>query len=287
MYNNNLSSVRTHFAAQLATVYNSNAIGQLFTQLTTHITALSKTQQFTNENYRITESEINTYNNAIQRLLQHEPLQYITGYEYFYDLKFSVNQHTLIPRPETEELVRLVLNNHSLNTKALTIIDIGTGSGCIGIALKKNIPNANVTLCDISIEALNTAKQNAINNNCEVSCEVIDVLNYQNYSWKTYDVIVSNPPYVMQQEEQCMQDNVVNYEPHTALFVPNNNPLLFYNAIGNLAMQHLATSGMLYVEINEALGNETASLLATIGFENVTIINDINDKPRIISASKA
>jgi release factor glutamine methyltransferase len=286
MHNNNLNSVRTHFASYLSNTYNSNAIGQLFTQLTTHITALNKTQQLTNVDYRITESEINTYNNAIQRLLQYEPLQYIIGYEFFYDLKFNVNSHTLIPRPETEELVKLIVNNHSFNNKKLTIIDIGTGSGCIGIALKKNMPNASVTLCDISEEAINTAQQNASNNDCEVTCEVIDVLNYNKYQWQKYDIVVSNPPYVMQQEQALMQANVVNYEPHTALFVPNNNPLLFYNAIGNLAMQHLTSKGMLYVEINENLGNETAALLTTIGFKNVTIINDINNKSRIISASK-
>ena len=258
----------------------------MFSQLTTHITQLSKVQQLTEPNYRVTESQINSYNKAIAQLLQHKPIQYIIGYEWFYGLKFEVNEHTLIPRPETEELVHYIINKYKKNTANLNCIDVGTGSGCIGISLYKNMHNANVTLCDISSEALAIAKKNALQNNCTVEYLTTDILNWEHYKWESYDVVVSNPPYVMEQEKLTMHANVVNYEPHTALFVPNNDPLLFYKAIGAMAQVTLKPQGLLCVEINEALGAETAQLFTQLNFTQVTIITDMHGKQRFVSAIK-
>lgn len=286
MHNNNLSTLRNYFTAQLSAQYTPAALAQLFAQLTTHITQLTKTGQLTEPNYRVTESQINSYNAAIAKLLVHTPLQYIIGYEWFCDLKFNVNQHTLIPRPETEELVAYVINKYNTNTSALSIIDIGTGTGCIGISIKHALPNSSVSLCDISTQALLVAGHNATANNCEVALLQSDILQWQQHTWPMYDVVVSNPPYVLETEKQTMHANVLNYEPHSALFVPNNNPLVFYKAIANMAYQTLKPQGLVAVEINESLGVATAQLFTQLGFGNVQLINDLHQKHRFVVATK-
>ncbi len=286
MHNNNLHTVQQYFSKQLQGTFSAQTIAQFFTQLTTHITQLSKVQQLTEPNYRVTESSINRYNVAITQLLQHKPVQYIIGYEWFYGLQFTVNEHTLIPRPETEELVHYIINKYKNNTTALHGIDIGTGSGCIGISLCANMPNANFTLCDISPQALAVAQKNAAQNNCTPKYVTTDILNWKQHQWGTYDVVVSNPPYVMEHEKESMHTNVLNYEPHTALFVPNADPLLFYKAIGAMAQATLKPNGLLCVEINEALGAETAQLFTQLNFTQVTIITDMHGKQRFVSAIK-
>lgn len=286
MHNNNLHTVQQYFSKQLQGTYSAQTITQFFIQLTTHITQLSKIQQLTEPNYRITESSINRYNAAIAQLLQHKPIQYIIGYEWFYGLQFTVNEHTLIPRPETEELVHYIINQYKNSTTPLHGIDIGTGSGCIGISLCANMSNANFTLCDISPQAIAVAQKNAVQNKCSPQYVTTDILNWQQHQWDAYDIVVSNPPYVMEQEKQTMQVNVLNYEPHTALFVPNADPLLFYKAIGTMAQATLKPQGLLCVEINEALGAETAQLFTQLNFTQVTIINDMHGKQRFVSAIK-
>lgn len=219
--------------------------------------------------------------NALERLSQQEPWQYVIGKEWFYDLEFKVTPDTLIPRPETEELVHLILNDNK--ESALHLLDIGTGTGCIPIVLKKNKPQWLVTACDISEKALDIARENAQTNNVEIELERIDILN-QHPKRSDWDIIVSNPPYIPLKEKKLMSNNVLHYEPHLALFVEDDDPLLFYEKIGNYAFNHLSKSGKLYFELNEFYSQEISTLLKNIGFDKVKVVHDLMDKPRMIMA---
>ena len=211
-------------------------------------------------------------------LKTNKPIQHIIGETEFYELKFNVNKHTLIPRPETEELVKWILQHEF--TSAL---DIGTGSGCIAIALRKN-KSAEISAIDVSESALLVAKENAKINGVEINFLLQDIL--KTIALPKVDVIVSNPPYVLDMEKEIMQDNVLNNEPHLALFVPDNNPLLFYKKIAELAFTSLSKNGLLFFEINERFGMETVAMLNAIGFVDIELKKDINDKDRMIKAKK-
>ncbi len=223
---------------------------------------------------------------VIERLQKYEPLQYIIGFTEFYEIRFAVNSHVLIPRQETEELVDLIINDNKEKTN-LKIIDIGTGSGCIAVSLGKNIKKSKLTAVDIDDRAIITASSNAVNNNVKMSLIQDDILNYDcGLYLNKYDIVVSNPPYVRNSEKQMMSENVLNYEPGKALFVEDNEPLLFYKAIIDFCNEKLKEGGKIYLEINEFLANETKKLLEKTGFLKVQIIKDINGKNRIISAVK-
>jgi release factor glutamine methyltransferase len=214
----------------------------------------------------------------IADLKTNKPIQHIIGETEFYELKFNVNEHTLIPRPETEELVKWILQHEF--TSAL---DIGTGSGCIAIALRKN-KSAEISAIDVSESALLVAKENAKINGVEINFLLQDIL--KTIALPKVDVIVSNPPYVLDMEKEIMQDNVLNNEPHLALFVPDNNPLLFYKKIAELAFTSLSKNGLLFFEINERFGMETVAMLNAIGFVDIELKKDINEKDRMIKATK-
>lgn len=220
---------------------------------------------------------------AIQRLENNEPIQYIIGETEFYGLSFKVNKHTLIPRPETEELVAWIVEDQPNNDAALHILDIGTGSGCIAISLAKNLEKAKVLGLDISERALKIATENALINNAEVSFVKQDIIETKVLPDK-YDVIVSNPPYVREKEKEMMLANVLDYEPEKALFVSNEDPLLFYRKIAQIAYKYLSENGILYFEINEYLGKEMTALLSQLGFKNCTIKKDIYGKDRMMRA---
>ncbi len=220
--------------------------------------------------------------NAVKNLLANEPLQYVLGFEYFYDLEFAVSSDVLIPRPETEELVQLILNNHK--NEKISLLDIGTGSGCIPISIKYNHPLMKVSACDVSEKALQIAQSNAIKNGVGVNFFYCDILDRENWQQNKYDIIVSNPPYVLQSEKTTMQENVLDFEPHLALFVDDSDPLLFYNNIADFATKHLHTNGSLYFEINEKFGEETKSMLESKGYSDVCIHKDIFGKDRMVSA---
>jgi release factor glutamine methyltransferase len=230
--------------------------------------------------YSLNKEEMDLLNQSLERLKKNEPLQYITGKAYFYGLEFEVSPAVLIPRPETEELVDWLIENHK-NKNNLKILDIGTGSGCIAISLAKNLPNAEVSAIDISAEALNIARNNAILNHVKVDFINADILTLQILD-QNYDVIVSNPPYVRELEKEQMQQNVLSNEPHIALFVANGNPLVFYDKIAELAKNHLTENGVLYFEINQYLGAETVDLLKTKGFNNIKVKKDIYDVDRMV-----
>jgi len=226
----------------------------------------------------ITSDISDKLNQIIADLKTNKPIQHIIGETEFYGLKFKVNEYTLIPRPETEELVQWILQHEF--TSAL---DIGTGSGCIPIALKKN-KDAEISAIDVSESALLVAKENAKINEVEINFLLQDIL--KTTTLPKVDVIISNPPYVLDKEKELMLANVLDNEPHLALFVPNNNPLLFYKKIADIAFTSLPKNGLLFFEINERFGKETVAMLSVIGFVDIELKKDINDKDRMIKATK-
>ena len=219
---------------------------------------------------------------VIVRLKTSEPWQYVLGKEWFYDLEFKVTAATLIPRPETEELVFQILNNHKENS--LQLLDIGTGSGCIPISIQSERPEWEVSACDISEEALKVAQENNVTHETNVQFFQEDILNPTENS-KKWDIIVSNPPYIPMQEMEIMQKNVLDFEPHQALFVTNEDPLVFYRKIGEFALTHLKSSGHLYFELNEFYAEKTQELIQGLGFKNVEITQDLSEKNRMLKAS--
>ncbi len=227
---------------------------------------------------QITTELSDRFKQIIAALKTNKPVQYILGETEFYGLKVIVNKHTLIPRPETEELVDWILKEEFSSA-----LDIGTGSGCIPIALAKNT-NAKISAIDVSEDALRVAKRNAVINGVEINFFRQDILKTD--ALPNVDVIVSNPPYVLESEKELMLDNVLEYEPNLALFVADNNPLLFYKKIGELAAKSLNCEGKLYFEINEKYGNEILEMLRKIGFVDIALKKDINDKNRMLKATK-
>lgn len=212
------------------------------------------------------------------------PIQQILGKADFYGLKFYVNEHVLIPRPETEELVDLIIKENKDFNPA--ILDIGTGSGCIPISLRKNIPNAMVSSIDVSEKALEVAKKNAEWNQVEINFILDDILNpSKEIAPNSFDIIVSNPPYIRISEKEEMSNNVLKYEPHLALFVYNDDPLLFYKKIADVALKGLKPQGKIYFEINENFGAECKQMLENKGFKNVVLVKDLSNKNRILRGS--
>ena len=224
--------------------------------------------------------EISFINNAVNRLKQSEPVQYVLRHTEFAGLVFKVDKRVLIPRPETEELVEWILSE--IPNSKIDILDIGTGSGAIPISIKKRCPETNIHAWDISNDALDVAKENALLNSVDINFKCVDILNYQPEENSCFDVIISNPPYVTESEKTQMQNNVLDFEPHTALFVPNKNPLLFYKAIAEFSIKTLKKGGMLFFEINESFGNETVELLKLCGFNNIELKKDISGRDRMV-----
>ena len=225
---------------------------------------------------------------ALVRLMAHEPLQYVIGQAWFMDMELEVNGSVLIPRPETEEMVGRIIGQYAefKPQHPMQILDIGTGSGCIAIGLKKNIPQSEVTAIDVSGDALQVAIRNAIRNQVEISFLQADIFDRAQWDkMPKYDLIVSNPPYVTEAEKLSMQTNVLGFEPHNALFVPNEDPLVFYRAIASFAKEKLTTNGSLWLEINEQFGEDTKKLLIFEGFKDATIFSDFHKKERFLQAT--
>jgi release factor glutamine methyltransferase len=308
---NKIADVVRFFRDELKNTYEKDELETFIAYCFEEYLNLKRADIFLNFDVTISESELLKFNFAIKDLKQHKPIQYIFGNADFYGLKFIVNKHVLIPRPETEELVELIisrtkkeesrLENQEQGTTGqepraknqdvahlashISILDIGTGSGCIPVALKKNLPLAKVYGLDISVEALEVAKQNAEMNNVDVEFFQHDILSatcqLPDPDLK-FDIIVSNPPYICVSEKQKMQNNVLDHEPHLALFVNDSDPLLFYRSIADFALKNLKQNGELYFEINQALGPETKLLLEKKGFKNVVLVKDINNNNRIL-----
>ena len=244
--------------------------------------SFQRIDQILQADFKIPKEKFNQLQAAKKRLLNEEPIQYIIGKTEFYGFPFFVDQNTLIPRPETEELVEYILNEIDKN-KPLQILDIGTGTGCISISLAKHLPNAIVSAIDISKEALIVSRKNAELNDVTINFIEQDILKTEKLSQK-YDVIVSNPPYVRELEKVEIKNNVLENEPHLALFVDNENPLLFYKKIADLAKNHLTKNGILFFEINQYLGKETLEMLQEKGFQKSELQKDLFGNDRIIKA---
>ena len=258
-----------YFYDQLAGIYSRNEIQSICFMVMQNLCGCTKAALFAADTLSLTEEQQSRLNSLMERLQKKEPIQYIIGHCHFFDINLEVNRNVLIPRPETEELVEWILKDNI--QKEGSLFDICTGSGCIAITIKKYKPNFQVSALDLSEEAIATAKRNAEENECEIR-------------FITDDIIVSNPPYVMEKEKAQMEANVLEYEPAMALFVPNENPLVFYEAIGKFGLTHLNDGGKLYFEINEALGKETQELLEKQGYQEVTLKKDIFGKDRMIRA---
>ncbi len=220
------------------------------------------------------------WNSIIERINQHEPIQYILGETRFHGLTFATLPGVLIPRPETEELVDILIQKFT--NSAPKLLDIGTGSGCIAITLAKKLPHSSVTAWDISQDALKIAQKNASKNKVSIEFQQIDVLQLQETYHLKFDVIVSNPPYICESERIHMQENVLRYEPSLALFVPDDDPLLFYRKIANLGLKVLNPGGLLAFEINRAFGEETREMLLQMGYENCILQKDISQNNRFV-----
>jgi len=281
-----IKKYRQYFINSLEDLYSIEELQSIFYLLAEKLLHLSRIDIALQLDDTLTSDEEINFNQAIDRLKIYEPVQYILGETEFFGYPFLVNKQVLIPRPETEELVSWIIED--VDKKETTILDIGTGSGCIAISLAKKLNNAVVSAIDISNKAIEVAKKNALINNVNVEYSSVDVLNFEDKlvlqdKWiSKFDIIVSNPPYVRMQEKKLMQLNVIDHEPDIALFVEDDDPLLFYRRISELSRQYLKHNGTLYLEINEYLGVEMEKMLNEAGFKHVELKKDIFGKNRMI-----
>ncbi|MEZ7946011.1 MAG: peptide chain release factor N(5)-glutamine methyltransferase [Flavobacteriaceae bacterium] len=288
---------RNYFNETLKTIYPITEIDSFFFLLLEEYLGFRRVDIVLKSDFKINQQTLNLLQSATKQLEQEVPLQYIIGKTEFYGLPFVVNKHVLIPRPETEELVAWVVSESSrfktfntstkqtTETKQLKILDIGTGSGCIPVSLKKQLPFAEISAIDISNDALTVAKKNAVLNNVDIHFILQDILKTVALD-QHYDIIISNPPYVRELEKKELKNNVLKNEPHVALFVENDNPLIFYDKIAELAKNYLNKNGLLFFEINQYLGTETINLVNKKGLKNIQLKKDMFGNDRIIVASK-
>ena len=265
----------------LSATYEGHELTTIIRTICCDMLGISSTSYYLKEEVTLTTEQETQLQGIIDRLLQGEPLQYIEGRAPFCGMEFAVNPSVLIPRPETAELVDWIASDHA--TQQPRILDLGTGSGCIAIALSKRLPQAKVEACDISTEALTVAKENARTNEAPVSFFTHDMLDLGTPLPHSYDILVSNPPYIQQSEAADMSIQVTEWEPHTALFVPDDDALRFYRAIAELGQtEALRPGGHIYVEINQALGKETVALFEAYGYQDVELRKDIYGNERMI-----
>lgn len=270
---------------RLETIYYPREARHLALRLFEHLAAFGSKELIIEPERQLDEITIDAVNNAVTRLLDHEPLQYITGIAHFCGNEFIVSPDVLIPRPETEELVRWMLEDYA-DQHNLMIADLGTGSGCIAISLWLRFQDASVDAFDISAEALTVARNNNDALGARVSFYQADLCDPASWPNENYDVIVSNPPYIPAKNKELLPYNVARFEPATALFVPDNDPLLFYRIIADFANSRLRKNSNVYVEVHEDYAAEVVELFIKSGFEAVVLRKDINGKNRMVKAMK-
>ena len=276
-----LQDFKLKMISELSSIYEMDELNSIFNLLSENYLKIPRSKILLADDIVLNESNQPLFLSAIERLKNHEPIQYVLGKTTFMDLEFKVNSSVLIPRPETEELVRLMLKE-DLDGKE--ILDIGAGSGCIAISLAKNLPNSKVSALDISRDALEVAKENARVNNVDIEFIHEDIFEYK--SRKKYDVIVSNPPYVLESEKLLMKQNVLNFEPEIALFVEDKNPLKFYEIILNISKVSINKPGLVFFEINERTKNNFYNIhLIYENADNIDFYDDLNKKNRFIRIS--
>jgi release factor glutamine methyltransferase len=292
-----LKNYKTTFLQELSSLYEEQEIESFFYIILENLHGLKRIDLALNPQTVMDGAHLKQWKNIVSELKKQRPVQYILGETAFYGLSFLVNENTLIPRPETEELVELIIEstNYELRNTKLKVLDIGTGSGCIAISLAKHLATSQVFAIDVSEKALAVAKKNSELNDVKVNYINVDILKINDLKELAthnpqlatqFDIIVSNPPYVRNLEKSEIKPNVLEYEPHLALFVDDIDPLLFYRKIAELAIKNLNPNGKLYFEINQYLGKETIKLLEDFGFRNVELKKDIYGNDRIISCEK-
>lgn len=280
-----LKEAKLLFGNEINYVYDFSEVKNVTELVLEHVTGFSRIQQIRKTESVLTEEQIVKLSKISERLKQKEPVQYVLGEAWFAGMKFKVNKNVLIPRPETEELVDWVIADCRLQIADLKIIDIGTGSGCIPVSIKKKLQLASVSAVDVCSEAIYTATENAIALESDIEFILLDFLDENKWDkLGEYDVIVSNPPYIRQSEKESMMERVINHEPHLALFIPDNDALIFYRKLADFSKTHLKTSGALYVEINEVFGNDVLKLLQSKGFNKTELKKDMQGKERMIKA---
>lgn len=268
---------------ELAGIYSKEETESLIFLIFEKLKGYSRTQFLLANNDCLSSEELSGISEIVGRLKSHEPIQYILGVTEFYGLPFYAVPEVLIPRPETEELVQWIIQENKMARP--TVLDIGTGSGCIAVSLWKNIADSILLACDISPVCVATTLRNAKLNNCDIKVFEYDILTQTpEMNFPELDIIVSNPPYVRESEKIQMERNVLDHEPELALFVPDENPLIFYERIAEFSRIHLKNEGRLYFEINEALGPECAGMLQRKGFSGISLKKDIHGKDRMIRA---
>jgi len=277
----------THIIQSISSSYEEREAASVAHMVMEHITGLSKLDRIIHKTRALSPSQQQQLEHALEALQQHQPIQYIIGKAWFYNMELLVNEQVLIPRPETEELVEWIVTDiQTAHLQNLHLLDIGTGSGCIPLALKKELPSATVWGIDVSPGAIAVAGSNAAQQKLAVQFTVMDVLDEQAVqTLPTFHTIVSNPPYIKQSESAGMQQQVLAFEPSLALFVPDEDPLRFYRHISQLAKIKLQPGGALYFEINEALGKEVVALMEQEGFTAVTLKQDLFGKDRMVKGN--
>ncbi len=277
-----LSGIKKEFQQELSQLYSSREIDLVFYRIVEYVLGKSRKDLMMDENPTITEENHTLFKSCLDELMLNKPVQYIDNTAYFMDFVFYVDESVLIPRPETEELVNWILENHQEGE--LEVLDIGTGSGIISVSLANKRPSWNVMACDVSNEALVTARRNGreLLTISEVAFYKEDILNPKTDYPHQLDIIVSNPPYVLESDKPTMTKSVLEHEPHLALFVDDNNPLLFYEAIIKYAIQNLKTGGSLYFEVHENLANKVADSLKSASFTNLEVRKDMQGKERMV-----
>lgn len=278
-----MNKIATYICEQLQSVYCRSEALALTRIICCECLGQSTVDYYVGKDIILSSKEEQELADILHRLLRFEPIQYIQGVVSFYGRRFKVGQGVLIPRPETEELVETILKRAGRDVR---ILDIGTGSGCIAVTLSCELPDAKVMAWDISEKALALARENNTSLGAKVTFKQCDVLNVVDTEAVCYDVLVSNPPYVLECEKQNMERNVLDWEPSLALFVPDHDPLLFYRRIGQLGRELLVSGGQLYFEINRAYGAQTVALLVEQGYKKVELLKDISGNDRIIIAEK-
>jgi release factor glutamine methyltransferase len=279
---NRVSSAKQYFFEALADLFSNSECKSMWSNVLSTYFGWTPSDILLKRDERFSESDLLRIRSVVKRLQANEPFQYIMGEVYFADLNLKIDQRALVPRPETEELIALILE---LGLPFGSILDLCTGSGCIALALQNKFPNAQVVGVDLSPEAIALARENALHTKLDVTFVIEDVLNWQ--ATQIFDLLVSNPPYIPEQEAQLMAANVLDFEPHMALFVPDHDPLLFYKRIVAIAHKSLRSKGYLALEIHEDLAAQTLALLQTDAFENPRIYRDLQGKERMILAQKA
>jgi release factor glutamine methyltransferase len=276
-----LNEFYRHYLTKLRLIYVENEASNITKMVFESLAKISRADVIRNPEMEIEQDIFSSLNQALDQLLNHQPIQYVLGEAWFYHLKFKVSDAVLIPRSETEELVELVIQ-HLKSSHQKTVVDIGTGSGCIPISIKKNIPEISITAVDVSKAALDIASTNANVHQVNIDFKHVNFLNeLEREKIGMFDVIISNPPYIPNVEIQSMDKHVTEYEPHLALFVPDEDPLIFYKAILRFAKNHLSEKGNVFLETHENFASEVCALFKDAGYE-ATVKNDLFEKPRMV-----